>query len=70
MMELKISKQPRMKNPSCAYCGRTFREKGLNLELVEGERSIHLPLCPSCFDLLPEFEATVDLEHGYMRLKR
>ncbi len=70
MMDLKISKNPLMKNPSCAYCGRTFREKGFHLEMEAGERSVHLPICPSCFELLPEFEATVDLANGYIRLKR
>lgn len=70
MMDLKISRNPLMKNPSCAYCGRTFREKGLHMEMRAGERSVQLPICPSCFELFPEFEATADLEMGIIRLKR
>ena len=30
MMELKLSKEPLIKNPSCAYCGKVFNSKGVS----------------------------------------
>lgn len=70
MMDLRISKQPLMKNANCASCGRVFNEKGVSLEIEVDHKSIHFPICQSCFDLIPLFEATVNLEQGYARMKR
>jgi len=70
MMELKISKTPLARNPNCASCGRVFNEKGLNLALEFDHREIHLPICPSCFEAIPFFEAEVYPEQGIIRLKR
>jgi hypothetical protein len=70
MMELKLSQKPLMKNPSCASCGKVFREKGVNLQIEVDHKSIHFPICQPCFDLIPLFEATVNLEQGFARVKR
>ncbi len=70
MRELKISKTPLTRNPSCASCGRVFNEKGLNLALEIDRREIHFPICPSCFEAIPLFEADVYPEQGTIRLKR
>jgi hypothetical protein len=70
MMELKISKTPLTRNPNCASCGRVFNEKGLTLELEFDHQKIRFPLCQSCFDAVPLFEAEVRPEQGTVRLKR
>ncbi len=69
-MEFRLSRQPLMKNPNCASCGRVFNEKGVTLEIDIDEKRIQFPICQSCFDLIPLFEANVDLEQGYARMKR
>jgi hypothetical protein len=70
MMELKLSKKPLQKNPSCAYCGKVFNEKGLSLQLEMDHKVIHFPICQPCFEMVPLLEATVNLEQGFARLNR
>ncbi len=69
-MEFTLSKKPLQENPSCASCGRVFQEKGLTLRLEYDHRVIDFPLCQPCFDLIPLFQAVVNLENGYARMKR
>ena len=70
MIELKLSKEPLLKNPNCAYCGKVFNEKGISLQLAMDQKVIHFPLCQPCFEKVPLFVATVDVEHGFARLNR
>ena len=70
MMDLRLSRMPLQKNPSCAYCGKVFNEKGVSLQLKIDQKVIDFPICQPCFDLLPIFEATVNVEQGYARVKR
>ncbi|MDI6756187.1 MAG: hypothetical protein QME78_17580 [Thermodesulfobacteriota bacterium] len=70
MMELKLSKEPLLKNPNCAYCGKVFNEKGISLQLEVDHKAIHLPICQPCFEMVPRFEATVNPEHGFARINR
>jgi hypothetical protein len=70
MMELKLSKKPLLQNPSCAYCGNVFNKSGLTLQMEVDHKVINFPLCQRCFEMVPLFEATVDLEGGFARLKR
>jgi hypothetical protein len=70
MMEFALSKKPLQNNPSCAYCGKVFNEKGLTLQLRVDSKSVDFPLCQPCFDLLPALQATVNLETGSARIKR
>jgi hypothetical protein len=69
-MELTVSKNPLKNNSNCAYCGKVFSKNGFSLQLEVDHKMIDLPICPSCFDRIPRFEATVNLEQGYARLKR
>ncbi len=69
-MELTVSRNPLKNNPSCAHCGKVFNKNGFTLQMEVDHKLIDLPICPSCFDLLPRFEATVNLEQGYARFKR
>jgi len=70
MLELKLSKKPLGKNPSCAYCGRVFNDKGLDLQLEIDHKVIDFPICQPCFETVPRFEAWVNLEQGFARIKR
>jgi len=70
MMELKLSKEPLIKNPSCAYCGKVFNTKGVSLQLAVDHKVINFPICPSCFEAVPNFEATVNLENEFARIHR
>ena len=70
MVEFKLSKEPITKNPNCAYCGRVFNEKGISLQLAIDKKIIHFPLCQRCFEAIPSFEATVNLEQGFARINR
>ncbi len=70
MMEFTLSKKPLHNNPSCAYCGRVFNEKGLNLQIRMDRKVVDFPLCQPCFDQLPRLQATVNLETGAARIKR
>jgi hypothetical protein len=69
-MDFKLSKNPLLKNPNCASCGKVFNEKGLSLQIQIDHKSIHFPICQSCFDLMPLFEADINLEQGHARMKR
>ena len=69
-MEFALSRKPLLKNPSCAYCGKVFNEKGLSLQMKVDQKVVHFPICQSCFELVPLFEATVNLEQGFARVKR
>jgi len=70
MMELKVSKEPLLKNPNCTYCGNVFNKNGLSLRLEGNRKVVDLPLCPRCLEKIPLFEATVDLEQCFARIKR
>ncbi len=70
MMEFTVSKNPIRNNANCAYCGRVFNEGGLSLQIRMDHREIDFPLCQRCFDMVPIFEAAVNPETGYARLKR
>ena len=70
MMEFTLSKNPLHHNPSCAYCGKVFNDKGLNLQIQVDHQVIDFPICQLCFDMVPRFQADVDLETGYARVKR
>jgi hypothetical protein len=70
MMELKLSKKPLLQNPSCAYCGRVFNSNGVSLQLEVDHKVIHFPICQPCFEWVSLFEATVNLEIGFARIKR
>lgn len=70
MMELTLSKNPLLKNPSCASCGRVFNERGVNLKLQVDDKTVNFSICQSCFDTIPLFEASVNLEQGFARVKR
>ena len=34
MMEFTLSKKPLQNNPSCAYCGNVFKDKGISLAVA------------------------------------
>ena len=70
MMEFTLSKKPLQNNPSCAYCGKVFNERGLTLQLRMDRSSVEFPLCQPCFDSLPALQATVNPETGAARIKR
>jgi len=70
MMEFTLSKKPIQSNPNCAYCGKVFNDKGLSLQIQVDHRVIDFPICQPCFEMVPRFEATVNLETGYARVKR
>lgn len=70
MMEFTLSKKPLQNNPSCAYCGRVFNEKGLSLQIQVDRKVVDFPLCQPCFDLLPRLRATVNPETGVARINR
>jgi len=70
MMELTLSKRPLQKNPNCAYCGRVFNDKGLSLQIRVDQKLIDFPICQPCFDMVPLFQAAVNLETGHARLER
>lgn len=70
MMELKLSKKPLLQNPSCAYCGKVFNKNGVSLQLEVDHKVINFPICQPCFDMVSLFEATVNLENGFARVKR
>ena len=70
MMELKLSKQPLLPNPSCAYCGNVFNKSGLSLQLEADHKVINFPICQRCLEMVSLFEATVNLEQGFARVKR
>ena len=70
MMEFTLSKKPLQNNPSCAYCGKVFNEKGLTLQLRVDSRSVEFPLCQPCFDRAPRLQASVNLETGSARIQR
>jgi hypothetical protein len=70
MVEFTLSKKPLQNNPSCAYCGKVFNEKGLTLQLRLDQKSIDFPLCQPCFDLIPDLQAAVNLETASARIKR
>ena len=70
MMELKLSRKPLQKNPSCVYCGKVFNQNGVSLQLQVDHKVIDFPLCQQCFEMVPHLEATVNLEQGYVRIKR
>lgn len=70
MMEFKLSKEPLLKNPSCAYCGKVFNKKGVSLQLAVDHKVINFPICQPCFEMVPFFEATVNLENEFARINR
>lgn len=70
MMEFTLSKKPLHNNPNCAYCGRVFNDKGLHLQFHVDNRVIDFPICQPCFDMVPLFQADVNLETGYARVNR
>lgn len=70
MMELRLSREPLQKNPSCAYCGNVFNQKGINLQLVLPDKTIDFPICQACSEMVTTFEASLDLDQGYARIKR
>jgi hypothetical protein len=70
MMEFTLSKKPLQNNPSCAYCGKVFNEKGLSLQIQVDHKAVDFSLCQACFDQLPRLQATVNLENGSARIKR
>jgi len=70
MMELKLSRKPLVQNPSCAYCGNVFSKNGLTLQLEADHKMVNFPICQRCFEMVPLFEATVDLQGGFARVKR
>ena len=70
MMELKLSKKPLGQNSNCAYCGNVFNRNGVTLQLSADHKIINFPICQRCFEMVPLFEATVDLEGGFARVKR
>jgi hypothetical protein len=70
MMELTLSKKPLQNNPNCSYCGRVFNDKGLSLQIQFDQKVIHFPICQPCFEMIPLFQATVNLETGYARVQR
>lgn len=70
MTELRLSREPLQKNPSCAYCGKVFNQRGINLQLILDHRIIDFPICQPCSDRIATFEATLDTEQGYVRIKR
>ncbi len=70
MMEFTLSKRPLLKNPSCAYCGKVFNQYGVSLQIRVDHKIIDFPLCQHCFEIVPLFEATVNPEQGYARVKR
>lgn len=69
-MDLKLSHDPLMRNPSCAYCGKVFDGKGVHLQLEVDHKPIHFPICQTCFDSVPLIEGTINLEQGLARVKR
>jgi hypothetical protein len=69
-MELKLSKRPLLQNPSCAYCGKVFNKEGVNLQVEVDHKVINFPICQPCFEIVPLFEANVNLELGFARVKR
>ncbi len=69
-MDLKLSRDPLMKNPSCLYCGKVFNAPGVHLQLAVGLKTIPVSLCQPCFNSVPLLETTVSLEHGLVFLKR
>ena len=70
MMELKLSKQPLLQNPSCAYCGNVFNKNGISIRLEADHKVMDFPICPRCFEMVPLFEAVVNLEQGFVRVTR
>ena len=70
MMEFTLSREPLKNNPNCAYCGRVFNDKGLNLQIQVDQRVIDFSICQPCFDMVLRFQADVDLETGYARVRR
>lgn len=70
MLEFTLSKKPLQNNPSCAYCGRVFNEKGLSLQIQVDRKIVDFSLCQPCFDQLPRLQATVNLENRSARIKR
>jgi hypothetical protein len=70
MMDLKLSKKPLLQNPSCAYCGKIFNKNGVSLQLAVDHKVIDFPICQPCFEMVPLFEATVNVEQGFARVKR
>jgi len=70
MMHLTLSRKPLMPNLNCAYCGKVFNKNGLSLQLEVDYKVIHLPICQPCFEMVPQFEATVNLEQAVARIKR
>jgi len=70
MMDLKLSRKPLLQNPSCAYCGKIFNKNGVSLQLAVDHKVIDFPICQPCFEMVPLFEATVNLEQGFARVKR
>lgn len=70
MMRLKLSREPLQNNPNCAYCGKVFNKQGVSLQLQVDRRIINFPICQTCFDLVPVFEATVNIENSYARVIR
>lgn len=69
-MEVIISKDPLQKNPNCAYCGRVFNAQGLTLQIQVDHKKIDLPICRPCFETVPRFEATVNVDYESARVKR
>ena len=70
MMELRLSRNPLLQNPSCAYCGKVFNKNGVSLQLEVDHQVIDFPICQPCFEAVPSFEATVNLENEFARIHR
>ncbi len=70
MMEFTLSKKPLQNNPNCAYCGKVFNDQGLNLRIQVDQRVIDFPICQPCFEMVPCFQAAVNLATGVARIKR
>jgi len=70
MMEFILSKKPLQNNANCAHCGKVFNDKGISLRIQMDHRVIDFPICQPCFEIIPRFQATINWETGYARLKR
>ena len=69
-IEFKLSRKPFRANPSCASCGKVFKDDGVNLQLLIDKQPIDFSVCQPCLAMAPFLEATVNLEQGFARLKR
>ncbi|HSR11708.1 MAG TPA: hypothetical protein VLS90_09710 [Thermodesulfobacteriota bacterium] len=69
-MEFTLSRNPLHPNTSCAHCGRVFQEKGVSLQIREDRKVVDFPICQPCFEAVARFEAVLNMEEGYARVRR